>query len=248
MVKESSEASELGAQEITEKKQDAAKETKVSLHKEAELLCEKKSEKKKQKHNLPLLGKWDLSTVVVNDPGLKSYINVESVLVPKTYGRSAGKQFHKSKKSIIERLANKLIITGHRGKKHVLTSGKFGGKNVYSLFVVKRVMEKIERETKKNPVQVIVDAIQNAALLEEITSYQLGSRMVRKAVVTSPQRRIDWALRLMSQGAYHKAFNNKVNSVDALASEIMACYQKNSQGSYAIRERDRIEREAEGAR
>lgn len=248
MAKESSEASELGAQEIAEKKQGAAKETNVSSQKEATPVSEKKPEKKKQKHNFLLLGKWDMSTVVVNDPGLKSYINIEPILVPKTYGRSAGKQFHKSKKSIIERLANKLIITGHRGKKHVLSSGKFGGKNVYSLFVVKRVMEKIEQETKKNPVQVIVDAIQNAALLEEITSYQLGGIMVRKAVVTSPQRRIDWALRYMCQGAYHKAFNNKVNIVDALTAEIMACYQKNSQGSYAIRERDRIEREAEGAR
>ncbi len=225
-----------------------AKESSDAPEPVAQETAGKKPEKKKQAPSVLLLGKWDLSTVAVADSGLKNYINVEPILVPKSFGRSAGKQFHKSKKNIIERLANKLIIPGHRGKKHVLTSGKFGGKNARSMFVIKKVLEKIEQETKKNPVQVIADAIQNASLLEEITSYQLGGIMVRKAVVTSPQRRIDWALRLMCQGAYHKAFNNKTNIVEALTAEIMACYQKNSQGSYAIRERDRIEREAEGAR
>ncbi|MBI4177446.1 MAG: 30S ribosomal protein S7 [Candidatus Aenigmarchaeota archaeon] len=206
--------------------------------------------KKKQKYvpKFLLFGKWDTSSVEVKDRGLAVYMNLEPVLIPRNYGRHAGKQFHKLDMSIVERLMNKMMIPGHKSKKHVLSSGAAGGKSERTMRLTRQVLAKIEQQTKQNPVQILVTAIENVALLEEITAYQMGGIMVRKAVVTSPQRRIDWALRLIAQAAFQKSFNNKKNIVDAMAAEILACYNKDVQNSNAMRERERIEREAEGAR
>ncbi len=218
-----------------------------------EAVKEKKEEvktKKKQKYvpKFFLFGRWDTSAIEVKDKGLSIYLNLSPMLIPRNYGRHAGRKFHKLDMSIVERLMNKMMIPGHKSKKHVISSGALGGKSERVMRLTRQILSKIEQQTKQNPVQVLVTAIENVALLEEITAYQMGGIMVRKAVVTSPQRRIDWALRLITQAAYQKSFNNKKNIVDAMASEIMACYNKDVQNSNAMRERERIEREAEGAR
>ncbi|MBI1971701.1 MAG: 30S ribosomal protein S7 [Candidatus Aenigmarchaeota archaeon] len=206
--------------------------------------------KKRQKYvpKFLLFGRWDTSAIEVKDKGLLVYMNLSPVLIPRNYGRHAGRKFHKFDMSIVERLMNKMMIPGHKSKKHVLSSGSLGGKSERVMRLTKEIFSKIEQLTKQNPVQILVTAIENVALLEEITAYQMGGIMVRKAVVTSPQRRIDWALRLITQAAYQKSFNNKKNIVDAMAAEIIACYNKDVQNSNAMRERERIEREAEGAR
>lgn len=206
--------------------------------------------KKKQKYipKFLLFGRWDTSVIEVKDKGLSVYMNLSPILIPRNYGRHAGKKFHKLDMSIVERLMNKMMIPGHKSKKHVLSSGASGGKSERVMRLTKEILSKIEQQTKQNPMQVLVTAIENVALLEEITAYQMGGIMVRKAVVTSPQRRIDWALRLITQAAFQKSFNNKKTIVDATVSEIIACYNKDVQNSNAMREKERIEREAEGAR
>ena len=104
----------------------------------------------------------------------------------------------------------------------------------------------IESVEKKNPVEVMVKAIENASLREEIISYQIGSVIAREAVITAPQRRVDKTLRLFSQGAISRTRGKKYSTAKALADEIVAAYRGNE--SHAIREKERIEREAAGAR
>jgi len=164
-----------------------------------------------------------------------------------SHGRHARKKFYKSDISIVERLMNHLFVPGHRGKKHKLTSGENVGKSITAYNIVKRCFEIIEEKTGKNPIEVFVSALENAALREEVSSYQMGAIIVRKAVVTAPQRRVDLALRYFAQGAYHKAFNSKKSIEESLADEIIAAYN-NSKDSTAIQEKERLEREAEGAR
>jgi len=197
---------------------------------------------------LKLFNKWDTKDIHVNDPGLRNYISLQPVLVPRTEGRSAKQQFHKSKMNIVERLVNHLMGPGHRGKKHHISSGQTGGKNATSMKVVKEALEAIENRTKKNPVEVLVKAIENSALREEITSFQVGGMMARKAVITAPQRRVDLALRLLVQTAYQKSLNNPKKMSTALADEIVFAYNNDVQNSVAIKEKERIEREAAGAR
>ncbi len=201
-----------------------------------------------EKTEIKFFDRWSASGIEVSDPGLKNYINLQPKLMPKSGGRYAKKQFYKSKVSIVERLINKLMIPGHRGKKHVFTSGRAGGKYFTEYKIVKNVFEKLEQVTKKNPLEVFVRAIENSALREEIAAYQVGGIIVRRAVITSPQRRVDLALKNIVQASYRKSFGKRESMADALANEIIAAYNNDASKSESIKERERFERESEGAR
>ena len=68
-----------------------------------------------------------------------------------------------------------------------------------------------------------------------------------KACECSPQRRIDIALRMMTQGAYHKAFNTKKPIEQTLADEIINAYNV-SANSLAIAKKNELERQADASR
>lgn len=201
--------------------------------------------REKTKFDFKLFNRWD-SNIPVSDPSLKGYINLEPKMLPRSAGIQRGR-FHKSKMHIVERLALKMSVSGHTGKKHKLTSGKFGGNYTTIISVVERALEIIETKEKKNPIEVLVKAIENAALREEVISYQMGSIMARESVITAPQRRVDKTLRFMAQSAYRRSFNKHKGLAEALAEELIAA-SKNSQDSFAIKEKERVEREATGAR
>jgi len=197
---------------------------------------------------MKVFNRWSVEGIEVKDPGLKKYISLQPSVVPRSRGKLAPRRFYKSKMFIVERLITKLMVPGHVGKKHVRTSGRCTGKTFTVYNIVRKAFERIEKETKKNPIEVLVRAVENAALREEIASYQLGGIIVRRAVVTSPQRRVDIALRQIAQAAYAKAFGKRTTMVDALATEIIGAHNNDSSVSLAIKERERIEREAEAAR
>ena len=197
-----------------------------------------------ERPQLKLFGRWD-SKVEILDLGLKPYINLDSRLVP----RSAGvlrRPFHKSKAHIVERLAVHMLVPGHAGKKHKLTSGPLGGAYYNVLKHVENALDIIEKTENKNPIEVLVRAIETAALREEIISYQVGSIVAREGVITAPQRRVDKVLRFFAQGTFRKSFGHKTTLSKALADELMAAYH--GKECFAIREKERMEREATGAR
>src|SRR3989344_1381713 len=207
----------------------------------------KESTQKREKTkftNIKLFGRWD-SNFEVMDLGMKNYINIEPRILPRSAGTHRNR-FHKSKMHIVERLALHLMISGHMGKKHKLTSGKFGGSFSTALEIVEKALDILEKKEKKNPVEILVRAIENSALREEIITYQLGSIVAREAVVIAPQRRIDKTLRYLAQGTYRRTFNKKGSLPEALAEEILAAYH--GKECFAIKEKERIEREASGAR
>lgn len=197
---------------------------------------------------IKIFERWNTKGIEVKDIGLQKYINLRPLLVPRSGGRYAKQQFHKSKMNIVERLMNKMMVPGHRGKKHVITSGRVVGKTALQYKILKNTFERIEEITKKNPIEVLVRAIENAALREEITAYQIGGIILRRAVITSPQRRVDTALKNIVQAAYRKSFGKKENMIDTLTQEIVAAYNNDASRGEAIKEKERIEREAEGAR
>jgi len=203
-------------------------------------------QKPRRQFDIKLFGRWD-SKVEVNDPGLRAYVNLQGRLLPRTAGRLQKHRFHKSEMHIVERLATHFMGSGHQGKKHKITSGRFGGAYMQCLENVERALAIVEKKENKNPLEVLVRAIENAAAKEEIISYQLGSIMAREAVITAPQRRVDKTLRNIAQGSYRKSFNSKKNLSEALAEEIILA-AKNSSDSHAIKERERVEREAGSSR
>ena len=65
-----------------------------------------------------VFGKWDVSQISCNDPGISPYLSLRTVGVPHTGGRHANAWFGKSKLSIVERFINNLMRTGkYTGKK-----------------------------------------------------------------------------------------------------------------------------------
>ncbi|MBI5332466.1 MAG: 30S ribosomal protein S7 [Candidatus Aenigmarchaeota archaeon] len=205
---------------------------------------EKKEKREKKMFPLKLFGRWS-SEVEVHDIGIKPYINLDPYFVPRSTGKYRN-TFHKSKSHIVERLAQHMLVAGHQGKRHKLTSGVLGGKMYNAVKNIEKALEMIENKEKKNPLEVVVKAIETAALREEIISFQVGSVMAREAVVTAPQRRVDKTLRFLAQGAYRKSFNKKTTIAQALADEITASAA--GKESFAVREKERIEREAAGSR
>ncbi len=195
---------------------------------------------------IKLFGKWD-SNVEVKDLGLRQYISLKPAYVPRSAGIHQKHRFHKSKMHILERLALHLMVPGHTGKKHRITSGPLAGGYMTVMIALEKAMQIIADKTQKNPMEVFIRALENASVTEEIISYQMGSVMARDAVITAPQRRVDKTLRSFAQGSYKATFGKKVKLEDAIANEIIAA-SNNSNDSHAIKERSRIESEASGAR
>ncbi|MBN2567775.1 30S ribosomal protein S7 [Candidatus Woesearchaeota archaeon] len=191
--------------------------------------------------------RWSVEGIAVQDRGLERYLNLEPRIIPKTYARYAGNRFHKSRQFIVERLINRLMVPGHRGKKHKRSSGFVTGKGATVYKIVEEALVEVEKRTKKNPIEVLVRAIENAAPREEIISIEYGGARYPKAVESAPQRRIDIALRTMVQGVYDRIFNKKKSVVSALADEIIAAFQL-SPNSNAIAKKLELERQADASR
>ena len=196
---------------------------------------------------IKVFNRWDMQGVQVTDPGVQAYITLSPRFIPKTGGRNSTQKFHKSKTFIVERFMNKIMVAGHRAKKHKISSGHNAGKSQLASRIMIKVLEQLEIKTKKNPIQVLITAIENAAPREEIIAIEYGGARYPKAVESSPQRRVDLAIRFMTQGAAQKAFNAKKSVEDCLTEEIFNAYQLSS-NSNAISKKNELERQADSSR
>ena len=196
---------------------------------------------------LKAFNKWNMEGIKVEDPGLMGYINIEPRIVPKTGARYAKNRFHKSKIFIVERLINKLMIPGHKGKKHFKSSSHTTGKASKAYSIIEDALNIIEKQTKENPIKIFVKALENASQREEIITIEYGGARYPKAVECAPQRRVDVALRQMAQGSYQKSFNTKKTIQNCLADEILNAYNLSSASS-AISKKLEVERQADSSR
>lgn len=196
--------------------------------------------------NFKVFDKYDVSGIVVQDLGLKSVINIKPKLIIKSQGRNVVK-FGQTKVNVIERLMNKLAVGGHRGKKHKLEKGNATGKYTKNMQIILEVLEIIEKKTGKNPVQVLVTAIENIAPRDEITVIEYGGARYPQAIDVSPIRRVNLSLKYIIHGASDKAFNKKKTITQCLAEEIMMAAEKNGE-SFAIRKKKESESQADSAR
>lgn len=197
--------------------------------------------------DLKVFNHWDIAGIQVQDPGLQRYITIEPRIVPRSGGKNAQQRFHKSKTFIIERLMNRIMNPGHRSRKHFITSGPRTGKAQNAQRIMLRVMEILEQKAKQNPIAVIVKAVENAAPREEIIVTEYGGAKYPKAVECSPQRRVDLALKYMTQGAFQKSFNSKRDIVATLTDEILNAFQM-SGNSLAVSKKLELERQADSSR
>ena len=191
---------------------------------------------KVDKPEVLIFGKYSTNDIVIEDAGLAKYIDLESMMVPHSGGKHANMWFGKSKLSIVERLINNIMMTE-----------KYTGKKLKAYKAVSDAFYIIAAKTKKNPVQVLVEALQNAAPREEVTRLQFGGISVPKAVDISPQRRLDIALRNLSVGVVAASAKNKKAIQDCLADEIMLA-AKGDMTSFSVAKKEETERVAQSAR
>ncbi len=193
-----------------------------------------------------IFDKYDLSEIKIEDPGLKKVINLEPKLILKSQGRNFQK-FGQAKVNVVERLINRVAVAGHRGKKHRIILGFATGKYSKNANIVLRALDLIEKKTQKNPVQVLVNAIEKTAPRDEITVIEYGGARYPQAVDVSPLRRVNLSLRWITQGASDKAFNKKKNIAQGLADEIMLAAEENGE-SFAFKKKNESEKQADSAR
>ncbi len=189
---------------------------------------------------------YDMSNINVEDPGLKDVINLKPKLILKSHGRNFQK-FGQTKVNIVERLINKISVAGHRGKKHKIGFGHVTGKYSKNAKIVLEAFKLIEQKTQKNPVEVLVKAIENSAPRDEITVIEYGGARYPQAVDVSPLRRVNLTLRNIVHGASDKAFNKKKTITQGLAEEIIMASEKNGE-SFSMKKKNESEKQADSAR
>ncbi len=189
---------------------------------------------------------YDISGIEVKDTGLKSVINLQPKLILQSHGRHVQK-FGQTKVNIVERLMNRIAVAGHRGKKHKIIKGSSTGKYSKNMKIVLDAFKIIEKKTGKNPVEILVRAIENSAPRDEITVIEYGGARYPQAVDVSPIRRVNLSLRWVVHGASDKAFNKKKTFTQALAEEIILASENNGE-SFAMRKKNESEKQADSAR
>ena len=139
-----------------------------------------------------------MSEIDIKDLGLKTAISLKETIYPMDFGRSALKRFNKADVNIVERLANKMM---HFGKKYAKNTGRMAGKKIHTFNVVKTAFEIIYQKTGKNPVEILVRAVENSAPNEDTTRIVYGGTVYHVSVDVAPIRRVDLALRFIADGA-----------------------------------------------
>merc|ERR1711915_365576 len=182
-----------------------------------------------------LFNKWSLDDVQISDMSLQDYIAVvkyHAKYLPHSAGRYAAKRFRKAQCPVVERLTNSLMMHGRNN-----------GKKLMAVRIVQHTLEIIHLLTGANPLQVLIDAVIKSGPREDSTRVGSGGTARRQAVDVSPIRRVNQAIYFLTQGARKAAFRNIKTIAECLALELINS-SKLSPNSYAIKNKDQIERVA----
>jgi len=183
-----------------------------------------------------LFNRWDTSEVTPRDPGIARYVNLNSMIVPHSCGRLTRQEFHKSSMLIVERLINQLMRT------EVNT-----GKKQLAIRIVSDAFEIVHQKTKKNPIEVLCDAVAQSGPREETVRLKYGGINVPKSVDTAPMRRVNTAVGFIAAGVYSASHKKKKHVANALAEELIAAANGDPK-CYSVAKREERERVAKSAR
>jgi small subunit ribosomal protein S7 len=189
-----------------------------------------------QPQEIKLFQKWSFKDIAVVDIGLQRYLNLTPMVAPHSMGRHEHQRFRKAKVNIVERLINGLM-----------RSGKNAGKKAKATNIVKETFEIVYLRTGKNPIEILVKAVENAAPCEDTTRVSYGGVVYHLSVDVAPQRRIDLAIRHITDGARAASKNNPRSIQETLADELVLAAAKDIK-SAGIAKRNEIERVAQSSR
>jgi len=183
-----------------------------------------------------LFEKWSFKNVEVKDLGLQRYISLKPMVLPHSMGRHEHQRFRKANVNIVERLVNNLM-----------RPGKNSGKKAKTMNIVRQAFEIINLRTGRNPVEVLVKAVENSAPCEDTTRISYGGIVYHMSVDVAPQRRVDLALRNISDGARQAAINNPRSIEECVAEELILA-SNHDMKSFAVAKRHELERVAQASR
>jgi small subunit ribosomal protein S7 len=189
-----------------------------------------------QPQEIKLFQKWSFKDVKVEDIGLQRYLNLTPMVAPHSMGRHEHQRFRKAKVNVVERLINNLM-----------RPGKNAGKKAKTTNIVKEAFEIINTKTGKNPIEVLVKAVENASPCEDTTRISYGGVVYHLSVDVAPQRRIDLAIRHITEGARLASANNPKSIQEAVADELILASNKDIK-SAGVAKRNEIERVAQSSR
>ena len=199
------------------------------------ILSQKQEEK--QEEEIKLFGKWSFKGIEVKDLGLKDrYISLKPTVVPHSMGRHEHKRFRKANVNIVERLVNNLM-----------RPGKNAGKKAKAINIVKHSFEIIHLRTGRNPIEILVRAVENSAPCEDTTRISYGGIVYHLSIDVAPQRRVDLALRNICEAARQASINNPRSIEECLAEELVLAANHDVK-SYAVSKRHELERIAHSSR
>lgn len=187
-------------------------------------------------HRRLLFNKWDVGEVNIKDPGVARYVNLTSMIVPHSCGRLTRQEFNKSHMLIVERLINRLM------QNEVNT-----GKKQLAIRIVKDAFDIIHKKTKKNPVEVLCDAVANTGPREETVRLKYGGINVPKSVDTAPMRRVNSAVAYIARGVYSASHKKKKPVANCLADELISASNADPK-CFSVSKREEKERVAKSAR
>jgi small subunit ribosomal protein S7 len=190
----------------------------------------------KAKPDISLFQKWTFNDISVKDPGLQRYINLTPMTLPHSMGRHEHQRFRKARVNIVERFINGFM-----------RPGKNAGKKARATNFVKQAFEVIHLRTGKNPVEILVQAVENSAPAEDTTRLSYGGVVYHLSVDIAPQRRIDMAIRNLTEGARNASASNPRSLSETIADELILA-ANNDIKSGAISKRNEIERIAQSSR
>jgi small subunit ribosomal protein S7 len=183
-----------------------------------------------------LFNKWDVAEVKVTDPSLVRYVNLTPQIIPHSCGKFSRQEFNKANMMIVERLINRLMQTENNTGKKQLAIG-----------IVRDAFEIINKKTKRNPVEVLVEAIGNTGPREETVRLKYGGINVPKSVDTAPLRRVDSAVGFIAEAVWKSSRKNKKPASAILADELIAA-AKGDAKCYSVGKKEEKERIAKSAR
>lgn len=183
-----------------------------------------------------LFNQWDAGEVKINDPALVRYVNLTPQIIPHTCGKFSRQEFGKSNMMIVERLINRLMQTENNT-----------GKKQLAIRIVRDAFEIINRKTKRNPIEVLVEAIANSGPREETVRLKYGGINVPKSVDTAPMRRVDTAIHFIAEATLKGSSSGKKSASAVLADELIAA-SKGDMKCYSVGKKEERERIAKSAR
>ena len=200
-------------------------------------------------HERLLFGKYSYD-VKIEDLSLQNYINLKPLEYPTSFRRDSQKMFSKTNINVVERLENSLMRGGTGGKvggKTIRTEGRLQGKKIKVMHILEDAFAQVNKRTGQNPLQVLVEALENSAPIDDTTRVRYGGIVSNVAVDVSASRRLDISLRNIAMASILDAFKKKRTIVDALANELVLA-SKNDPNSYSIKRKNEIERMARSAK